>query len=355
MLEVSKSSPGAKELQLLAVNNDVKFKETFGVDFPNSTIPLKESIASSGTSHFSDKDMVNEDDMGESAVNEIAAVSKNENGVVVINRVHWDQNTVMEAWEEPDDVTPVNSQINCSEIAPGGSHVEKLSVEVSLIHSNLKDVRGDAGRLEQSVMCKEVPLNVEGSKELVAKSSCFLENALKICSFVERTGIEKHHVTASERVEEALYIAVIDTMASNFVTTTEASEGFQVGELEIFTHNLPPSNNIDHINDTQFKDCNVFENTHGSPESKTSPRQVISTVTYKTSDVNSTGELDRAGHFHPSPKGEALSASSTSVVVGEVKIPADKTSAVENNASDVAFSLHHLQGLVTYCCQETQR
>ncbi|KAL8095864.1 hypothetical protein AgCh_037009 [Apium graveolens] len=378
-----------------SIDNDVKFKETFavkdfakaeGVDFPNATIPLKESIASSGTSHFSDKDMVNEDDMGESAVNEIAAVSKNENGGVVINRAHWDLNTVMEAWEEPDDVTPVNSQINCSEIAPGGTHVEKLNVEVSLVHSNLKDVRGDAGRLEKSVMCKEVPINVEGSEELAAKRSCFLEKALKICSSVERTGIEKQHVTASERVEEALNIAVIDTMASNLVTTTEASgnnlctklqqtasihvfeekmhvsnseleqvgevscgtsvdenkkfllEGSQVGELEIFTSNLPPLNNIDHqIIDTQFKDCNVSENTHRSPESKTSPRPVISTVTYKTSDVNSTGELDRAGHFHPSPKGEALSASSTSVVVGEVKLPADKASAVENNASDVAL------------------
>lgn len=378
-----------------SIDNDVKLKETLAVkeyakaeavDFPNATIPLKESIASSGTSHFSDKDLVNEDDMGESTVDEVATVSKKENGGVVINRAHWDLNTVMEAWEEPDDAAPVNIQMNCPEIALGGTHVEKLNVEDSLIQSHVKDVQGDTGRLGQSVMCKEIPLNNEGSEELATIRSCFLDDPLKTCSSVKGTGIEKQHITTSEQVQDALNFAVNDTMASNPVTTTEASgnhlctklqhtasihvfeekmhvsnseleqlgevscgtsvdgnnkllaDGCQVGKLEIFTPNLPPINDIDHqINNTQIKECNAFENRHGSPESKTSPRQVISTVTYKTSDVNWTGELDRASQFHPSPKGEALSASSTSVAVAEVKLLADKASAVENNASDVAL------------------
>ncbi|XP_063935801.1 uncharacterized protein LOC108227261 isoform X2 [Daucus carota subsp. sativus] len=383
-----------------SIDNDVKL-ETFAVKesakadavgFHDAAIPLKESIASSGASHFSDKDLVNEDDMGESAVNEIAAVSKNENGGVVRNRAHWDLNTVMEAWEEPDDVTPDNSLINCSEIAPGGIHFEKLNVENSLVQSNEKDVLGHTERLEQSGMCKVVPSNVESNKELAddtelaAIRSCFKEDASKTCSSLEGTCAEKQYVTTSERLQEASNFAVHATITSIPVTTTEAlgnhlftksqhtaridvseekmhafnSEIEQVGEvscgtsvdknkkllsgcsqvvkLEISTPNLMPPNNIGHaIVDTQIKDCNAFENTHGSPNSKTSPRQVISTVTYKTSDVNFTGELDRACQFHPSPKGEALSASSTSVVVGEVKLQADKAPAAENDASDVAL------------------
>lgn len=385
------------------IDSDVKLEETCAlkafakaeaVDSPNTTIPLLESMASSVTNHFTGTKLVNEDDMGESSGDRttIAAVSKNENDSVVRNRAHWDLNTVMEAWEEPDDVTPIGSQINYSEVVPGGTHCEKFNAGNSAVQSNL-DVLHEAERDGQSVVCKEVPSDVGCIKELAdgigvaVDSSCIDEDTLKTCSSPSGTYIEKQYFTTTERVKEALNVTVCDTIAylplgsieasgNNLCTETQhpaslhsfeekmfastnceleqvgevscgtsveenrksLSECLEVGKLKFFTPSLPLLNSIGHeTNETQTKDCNIFENTIGSPDSKTFPGEVISSIPLKASDAGNTmGELYRANHLHPSPKSEALSASSTSVSVNEVKLLLNKASAADSNVIDAA-------------------
>ncbi|KAK1392769.1 hypothetical protein POM88_011825 [Heracleum sosnowskyi] len=396
-----------------SINNDIKLEETCAlkafakaeaVDIPNTTIPFLESIASSVTSHITGTELVNEDDMGTELVNEddmgesavdrttIAAVSKNENDVVVRSRAHWDLNTLMEEWEEPDDVTPIDGQMNYSEIVPGATHCETISIGNSTVQSNLDGLR-DAKIDGQSVVRKEVPSHVGCIKELadgigvVIGRSCIDEDTLKTCSSPNETYIEKQYFTTPEHGKDAFDVAAYDTIAYLPLRSIEASgnnlstelpppaslhvfedkmyasanceleqvgevscatsvkenrklssEFLEVGKLKLFTSDLPLQNSIGHeTNDTQTKDCNLIENTTGSPDRKTSPGEVMKPISFKTSDVgNSMGELYRANHFDPSPKSEALSASSTYVGIGEVKLLSNKASAADSNVIDVA-------------------
>lgn len=386
-----------------------------GIDSPSAAIPFKESIASSGTCNFSEKDLVNEDDMGDSFVEgSTISVSVNlnkiENGGIVKNRAHWDLNTVMEAWEEPSDDPLVNSKINNPKcVINDGLQCEKFSLESCDIPRNLEDTQCDIERGVQSVVRKKVSSDLEGNQILEDPSSmvdatarsCLQEDKLKVCSSPKGISIEKKYVTtATESVPESLNYAAVHKIASTPVMTMEASRDYccpgshhtasshvfegkmntsasdleqmgedssgtsvaesikslsgssQAGKLDILSPDMPQLNkSASEIDGTQTKDSEDFEKTHGLPGCRTSPRQV-STVTCKTLDVgNSVGESDKADCFHPSPKGEALSASSTSVAIGEVKQQVDTSSATNNTINDFALQIGpmELMGNSTNC------
>ncbi|KAL1822781.1 hypothetical protein ACET3Z_009559 [Daucus carota] len=374
-----------------SIDNDVKLEETCAlkafakveaVDYPNATIPFIESIASSITSHVSGNELVNEDDR-----TTIAAVSKNENNGVVRNRAHWDLNTLMEEWEDPGDVTPIDCQINYSEMVTGGTHCEKINTGQSNIN-----VLVNTDRDQKSILFKEALSDVGCFKEVAdgigvaVGRSCMDEDALKLCPSPDGTDMEKQYCSTTERVKEVSNVPVHDTIAYLPLTSIEASANYlcpevqhtaslhvfeekmyaskreleqvggiscgfkveeneklsseclEVGKLNISAPNLPLLNISPlEIDETQIKDCNYIANTTGSPNCKTPKREVISTATFKVSDAgNPMVEIYRTNHSHLSPKSEALSASSTSVAVGEVKLLSNKVSAADSNVIDDA-------------------
>ncbi|KAL8126151.1 hypothetical protein AgCh_013440 [Apium graveolens] len=370
-----------------SIDSNVKLEETCSlkavakaedVNFPNTTIPFLESIVSPVTSNITGTELVNEDGMGESAVDgtTIAAVSKNKNDCVARSRAHWDLNTVMEAWEEPDDVTPIDSQMNYSEIVPGGTHCEKFNVENSTVRSS-PDVLCEAERDGQSVVCKEVLSDVGCNKELadgigvVVGRSCIDEDTLKTFwspnetyivaanDTVDYLSLKSKEASGSNLCTElqrpsSLHVSEDEMYASTNCeleqvgevssgTSVEEnrkliSECLEVGKLKIFTPDLPLQNSIGHeTNEIQTKACNLLENTTSSPDRISFPGEVMTPVSLKTLDVgNPVGESYRANHFDPSPKSEALSAASTSVGVGEVNHLSNKVSAADSNVMDVA-------------------
>lgn len=381
-----------------------EFMKAEGIDSPSAAIPVKESIASSGTGNMSQKDVLNEDNMGVSFVEDstfdvLANLNKKKNGGIVKSsapskdeRLHWDLNTVMEAWEESYDDPLANSQIHVSEfVLEDGMQCEKFTVG-SCEMQNLKDAQCDTESEVQSVVCGKALSDVEGNKILLDSKSMVIataktsiqEDNMKECPSLKGICPEKQYVdTPTQHATESLnYVfdtiassdkklnttaSIIEQIGEDSCGTSVAQNGtslygsFQAANQDIFSADMPHQKSVCGVDCAQYKICEDFDKSSGlpMPDNRTSPSQVIiSSLTSKTVDVKSSvGESDKDDSFHPSPKGEASSSSSTSVVmtstsvvIGEVKRRDEKVSATDSTLKDFALQIGSIE-LMAKCSE----
>uniref|UniRef100_A0A5B6YGE3 Dentin sialophosphoprotein n=1 Tax=Davidia involucrata TaxID=16924 RepID=A0A5B6YGE3_DAVIN len=383
-----------------------------GFDSSISAKPLKENTASVK------KDLVLEENMDGSFVQDnsmaISQTLRNNENVEEAkspvcskdDRLHWDLNTVMDAWEQPCDDLNVHSQSNVSESVPDVvMHIEELeNLDGCEIHRNPEDIQDDTESKPkpqpqpqlQPMVCKMVSADVHGN-HMPLDPSCMApgtrksnieEHKLEACSGYERTWFEVNS-SSTEHAMEPLKYAGADTKAStqvvsadalfgiplcpviNHVSSTCSSEetinttsvrdgvmqngedccltsAMQLGRTtslesaQLGNHVVPDTAVLEkapcEIDSIQSKDGEDSGKTSGLPDNRTSPREVISTVTCQTLDFEYSVSKSES---YPSPECENLSAAIVAgqrIVTVDVKGEDDKASAAD--AALIGSQLH---------------
>ncbi|CAK9176893.1 unnamed protein product [Ilex paraguariensis] len=367
---------------------------------PNSTMPLEETITSTGTGNKCQNDLVHEDNVDGSFVQDNSVVSqkylgnKDDGGAARCVpskelRLHWDLNTVMDVWDQPCDYSTVDFQRNVSGVNDGMQRetLEKFKLQ--------RDSEVNNQGAVQSTMCRMITADVDEQyvildpKGTVTRPSKSLveEQLLEACSDLDRTCVkDKCICTPHGHPLEPLNYNGDDTKASGqgasmyydtLYPVSHSTPNICLSEKKMDTSSACTSvmqNNEDccrttsqlgkitsservqlRKHDVAFADVlvrekavsqNIIQNkdhedigkTSELPDTGTSPREVIGTITCTTVDVEvSQYNSDKVDHSHASPECEDLSASGTSVggregqliLYGDAKGPDDRTTAAD--------------------------
>ena len=206
-----------------------------------SVMPMKDTVASSGTSNTIQKDVAIEDDMEgsfsqENSVAGMQDLHGDKDDVTLKrcvssrdDRLHWDLNVVMDAWEQPTDYQQsenVDSKTNASAVSEDGNQQsEKRDYLEDCQIPKSGDIKNG---IENTVMTENmVSADVQGDINLVSDSrvesprdcaSNTIEHELEACSTANATCThEKAVPTAIELTPGSSIVAVSDAKASEEV------------------------------------------------------------------------------------------------------------------------------------------
>ncbi|XP_059667120.1 uncharacterized protein LOC132312672 [Cornus florida] len=352
-----------------------------------SARPLKETITSSEEVNLQ-TGSVYEDNMDGSFVHDNSvSVSRNEDdGEVKCSvpskdgRLHWDLNTVMDAWEQPCADLTIHSQRNASEGVSGdGGHIEKLeNLDSCEKQRVVDDSQNDIESKVQSKVCETVSAQFEacsGAERTCCEEksvSASIEHALAPLKYASAdtqaltqvvstdTSLDKFscsvsdHISSSACVSEekinATPICVVKQIKEDCCRTTMqlgeivSSEGVQLGKLDGHFPDVPVSEKaMCEIDSIPCKDGGGDSGkTSGLLDNRTSPKEEISITTCQTLDVDSLSKSDKigpSGPSHPSPKCENSSALGTSDVEG-LPVASLDLKEQDDNASAAGTSLN---------------
>lgn len=205
-----------------------------------SAMPIKETVASPATANTFQKDVAIEDDIeGSFSQDNSVAVLQNlhsdkDDGALKRSassrddRLHWDLNVVMDAWEQPDDYQVVDSQTNISAVSEDGKQQsEKLDNLEDCQIPNSGDIKTNIETTAKSMTDTVVLGDVEGDINMASDSRCeglrtcdsnTEEHKLEACSTANTTcSHEKGIPTPTEHALESTVVAVSDAKASEEV------------------------------------------------------------------------------------------------------------------------------------------
>lgn len=206
-----------------------------------SAMPIKETVASPATANTFQKDVAIEDDIEDSFSqdNSVAVLqnlhSDKDDGALKRSassrddRLHWDLNVVMDAWEQPDDYQVVDSQTNISAVSEDGKQQsEKLDNLEDCQIPNSGDIKTNIETTAKSMTDTVVLADVEGDINMASDSRCEglrtcdsnteEEHKLEACSTANTTcSHEKGIPTPTEHALESTVVDVSDAKASEEV------------------------------------------------------------------------------------------------------------------------------------------
>uniref|UniRef100_A0A5B6YFQ8 Uncharacterized protein n=1 Tax=Davidia involucrata TaxID=16924 RepID=A0A5B6YFQ8_DAVIN len=308
-----------------------------GIDSTISAKPLKKTIASL------EEESVHEDNMGGSFVRDISvAVSRtntNEDGEAVKrsvsskdDRLHWDLNTVMDAWEKPcDDLNDVHANHMLLD-----SKVMVLETCKSNTEEHILEARSGTESLSFEV--KSVSTSTEHEVEPLEYASDDTKASTLVVGM--DTSSNNPHYSAIDHISSTGVPEKSNTTPVHVVTPngedscrssamqlgkTVSFEGGQLGKHVVFSLDMAVSEKAMCVIDSiPSKDDEESGEMSGSPDNRNSLGKVISAVTCQTPDLEcSFSKSDKLGPSHPSPESENLSALGTSVVAGQPVVTVD--------------------------------
>ncbi|XAR53631.1 hypothetical protein NMG60_11022256 [Bertholletia excelsa] len=299
------------------IGNDILTLE--GTDSSLSAMPSERTTTSSESGSLSPKDMAREDNIDCSV-----AVSKNIHDKrereaakrymsKKDDRLHWDLNTVMEAWDLPCDELDMASQRNnlvCIPVVGNDAHSEKpQQLEVSVKHNEPGHSSAD-----------------KVSTHLVNKDDCLDYSPC----------LGRNPNLSSSMSDEKITESPINCCTSSAVLLDQmvSVEKFPVQQQGAIPFDQAVSEKVecssDHI---QPKDGSM--NTFDVPSCGTAPTELVSSVTCQTTDVEcSVSKSGKAGLFHPSPEHEHFSSLGTAFGEGQPIVPVD----VEKKQDEIQHS-----------------
>lgn len=276
-----------------------------GNDSPISSVPMTETVASSGTAINYQKDVAVEDDMdgplshGNSMTSLQGLHTDKGDGALKRSassrddRLHWDLNVVMDAWDQPNGC-PVDS---CANVSAVSVDIKQQNEQLDNLEDcqipNSGDIENDIETTGRSVVESVVLADVEGDVNMASDSSCegfrtselkIEEHKLEVCSTANATCYDEKCITSL--IEHALESTIIAAFAA------KASEEMTVDAC--LMQSVKPGSCL--IDNTQISDLN--KNTE-SRDDCTSDLQLDEPVSIESVEVEKNG----AG-FSPSPATE---------------------------------------------------
>ncbi|PSS33043.1 Translation initiation factor IF-2 like [Actinidia chinensis var. chinensis] len=206
-------------------------------------------------------------------------------------RLHWDLNTVMEAWELPCDDLNIGSQGNSSESIPDdGVRSEKPE------------------KFEGCVRHKDPEHASEFLKYSNAKTEVFTEVICKDKELDSSPSTVSNPISSGPHCNEKM-----NTSPTNVVIQTRESwfgvPALQVGQALSMLDPAVSDKVVCEIDNIQSKEDS--KNTFHLPDSWTSPTHLACTVTCQMLDVIDYSVCKKSGPFHSSAEHENLSALGT--------------------------------------------
>lgn len=335
-------------------------------DASTSSLPVRECIPCSESGKQMDKDgslLDNKEGCSlvvESSQGVPCSSEENEEGKSAsskIDRRHWDLNTLMDAWEQPNEDT--SNQCKCDDSCIDGMPMEKLDKEGCVSNGNGSESCLPLDHIESATLSSTAKMKENGSEEFCQTSLSSLSGHSmeplkyspadkKVSSHVLGSNGSFTNCPLSESCHSSevsggnldIKSCPVSTMIPGADSCRDASSLVNASEQNVV---LPDASDLEKFggeNDGQLRDLEDAEKKTELPDNRIALGQEKCIGTSKTSDAENL-EFISGENTHPSSKCEGLSISDISVgahstVISDAKGQDGKVVAANALGTDAA-------------------